>query len=95
VRWVGGCVTTVANDIYLGRLREDSVSGTILTERNRHVGTVSASGEALELEAEFTAVATGNKTFVATGIRNGGTGTLHADATAVRNRYLYVDYIRG
>lgn len=95
VRSIVGCVTSVANDIYLGRIREDNVSGTILMERNRHVGTVSASGEELSLEAEYTAVATGNKTFVATGVRNGGTGTLHADATAVRPRYLYVDYIRG
>ena len=95
VRWYGGCVTTVAADIYLGRIREDNVTGTILQERNRQIGTTSASGEPLELEAEFTAVATGNKTFVATGVRNGGTGTLHADATAVRPRYLYVDYIRG
>jgi hypothetical protein len=95
VRWVGGCVTTVANDVYLCRLREDSLVGTALMERNRVIGTTSASGEALECEVEYTAVATGNKTFVSTGVRNGGTGTLHADATASRPRYLYVDYIRG
>jgi hypothetical protein len=95
VRWSAGLVTTVAGDVALIRMREDDTSGTVLMERNFYLGTTATGGFASDLEANFTATATGNKTFVITGVRSGGTGTHHADATANRPRYLYVDYISG
>jgi hypothetical protein len=95
IRWYGGLVTTVGGDVALMRMREDDTSGTVLNERNFYLGTTATGGFGFSMEAEFTAVSTGNKTFVVTGLRNGGTGTHHADATANRARYLYVNYISG
>lgn len=95
VRWSGGLVTTVAADISLIRMREDDSTGTLLVERNFYLASTSSGGFGTELEATFTAEATEDKTFVITGTRNGGTGTHHADGTATRPRYLYVQYISG
>lgn len=95
IRWSGGIVSTVAGDIVLNRMREDSVAGTLMNERNFYLASTSTAGFGAELEATFTAITTANKTFIVSGIRNGGTGTHHADATATRPRYLYVDYISG
>lgn len=94
VRWSGGGVSTVAGDILLVRLREDSVTGTVLCERNFYIASTSSGGFGSEIEAEYTAVSTGSKTFVIAGVRNGGTGTLHIDGASTRPRYLYVDHVR-
>ena len=95
IRWSGGIVTTVGTDLVLIRIREDNLTGTLITERNFYLATTSSGGHGTELEGTFTAVATGDKSFVITGVRNAGTGTHHADGTATRPRYLYVDYISG
>lgn len=95
VRWYGGVASTVAADIALIRMREDSTSGTLMNERNITIASTSTAGFGFSIEARYTATATGNKTFIVSGIRNGGTGTQHADATATRARYLYVTYISG
>lgn len=95
IRWSGGVVTTVAGDIVLIRMREDTTAGTLIVERNFYLASTSTAGFGSEIEGTFTAVSTADKTFVVTGIRNGGTGTHHADGTATRPRYLYVDYISG
>jgi len=95
IRYFGGVVSTVANDVALIRIRENNTSGTALAERNFSIPSTSSGGYACALEARYTALATANKTFVATGVRNGGTGTHHADGTTVRTRLLYVEYISG
>ena len=95
VSWHGGIVSTVVGDIALMRMREDSTSGTLMTERNVYISGTTSAGNAASIEARYTATATANKTFIVSGIRNGGTGTEHADATATRPRYLYVTYISG
>lgn len=94
VRWSGGLVTTVAGDVALIRMRENDMAGTLLVERNFYLGSASSGGFGMDLEGEFTATSSGDKTFVVTGTRNGGTGTHHADGTVTRPRYLYVDDIR-
>lgn len=95
VRWVGSAQSTVADTGFLARIREDSLTGVLLVERTVWVATTTSSGVPADIEVEYAAVASGNKTFVATGAQNGGTGTLHADGLSTRPRYLYVDYIRG
>lgn len=95
IRWSGGLVSTVAADIVLVRMREDNVTGTLINERNVYISSTSTAGNGFTMEGRYTAVATADKTFVVSGIRNGGTGTQHADATGTRPRYLYVDYISG
>lgn len=93
--WWGGVATTVAGDTVTIRMREDNITGTILSERNHYLPTSSSGGFALYHEGRYTADATENKTFVIGGVRNGGTGTHHADGTATRIRLLYVEYVSG
>jgi hypothetical protein len=87
----------VSADTINTRLREDNVTGTQLQARRCYSHTSSAGfGFPGDLEAEYVAVSTGNKTFVATGVRSTGTGTaIVAEGSATTPRYLYVDYIRG
>jgi hypothetical protein len=96
VRFVGTMQSDVTDDTINSRLREDNVSGTQLQLRRAQSPTSSAgSGVGMDVEAEYTAVATGDKTFVATGARSTGTGNITCEASATQPRYLYVDYIRG
>lgn len=94
VRWYGGVASTTTDSVVLVRIRENNVSGTIINERNFAIPTTTTPGVGTPIEAEFPADATGNKTFVITCVRNGGTGTLHGDGAATRSRYLYVDDVR-
>lgn len=78
-----------------GLLREDGLAGT---EMSGQVDAVQpgVAGGVFGFEAEFTAVSTGNKTFVVTGRRVSGTaGDMRLEAATTRPAYLYVDYIRG
>lgn len=84
--------STVANDITIVRLREDNATGTEMTSGRITLET-SGLGNVLTIEAEYTAGATANKTFVAAGIRTAGTGNLRRVAALNRPTYLYVDYV--
>ena len=97
VRFVGTFQSDVADDMMNSRLREDNAAGTQLQLRRAQSPTATAgSGVGMDVEAEYTAVATGNKTFVATGVRSTpGTGNITCEGAATQPRYLYVDYIRG
>jgi hypothetical protein len=94
IRHVAKFSTDSADTLVVSRIREDSVTGTALSNHQTNMGTTSAFGFTLINEVEFTATATGNKTFSATGNRNGGSGNITAEATATAPTYLYVDYIR-
>lgn len=85
--------TTVANDIAIVRLREDNVTGTEMTSARSGAMDTSGLGNVITAEAEYTAAATANKTFVVTGIRTTGTGNLRRVAATNRPAYLYVDYV--
>lgn len=79
---------------FLGRIREDSVTGTEIQIR-RLMGPVAATFFAARFETEFTATLTQDKTFAATLQRTGGsTQTITLNATAGRPSFLYVDYVR-
>lgn len=96
IRWVGCFNSTVADDVVLGQIREDSVSGTVLQTGRVSIPLASSStGWHCYLEAYYTAGSTGSKTFVATGDRVAGTGTCHREASAARPTILYVQYISG
>lgn len=94
VRWSGGVASTTAGDVVLIRVREDSVTGTNLSERNFHIASASSGGFGMDIEAEYTALADGDQTFAVTGLRNGGTGALNGEGASTRPRFLYVDEVR-
>jgi len=91
VRWAGHILGAAISDQGLIRIRETNVAGAAI--QIGRIKTPTATNYPIDLEAEFTAVATGNKVFVATLQREVGTVTRIANAT--QPVYLYVDYIRG
>jgi hypothetical protein len=93
VRMVFNTLSTVAGDIDLVRIREDSIAGTILQSARSAIP--AATGFLYIYEAEYTAVVTGSKTFVFSGARSSGTGSISHIASANAPSYFYVDYIRG
>jgi len=94
VTWDATVTSSVAADIARSRLRENNISGTQLQLRNIGIPGTGA-GFIMRLEAEYTAVSTGSKTFAATCQRITGTGNLSCNANANEPQYLYVDYLRG
>lgn len=77
--WFHGRVSTdVANDTAGLRIREDAgVAGTQLGFTNMHMPTTSGNGFTTTVYAEYTAAASGSKTFTLTGQRTAGTGVAH------------------
>lgn len=75
------------------RIREDSVSGTEMTLRRIHL--IDDTGRwGFTVYAEYTATATGSKTFHVTGDRPGGAGgTLVRKASATIPTYIFVDRV--
>lgn len=96
VRMILHIGTTVANDWVTLRLCETNLAGTQLHSiDNAPLPSTTAAGHYFAIEGEYTAVATGNKTFVVGGVRASGTGTLRREAAAIRPTIFYVDYVRG
>lgn len=93
VRIVTRIGTTVANDAVIVRLREDSTAGTEMASGRLGSLDTGVAGNLIVFEAEYTAAATANKTFVASAVRSSGTGTYHREAGTNRPTYLYVDYV--
>lgn len=73
--FVTGSLSTVCRLM----IRENNTTGTIIQLRQIVPGVLN-QGEALRAEAFYTATSTGNKTFVATGIRATGSGNVAAQA---------------
>jgi hypothetical protein len=95
IRFVANFQSSVSGDTVNMRIREDSTIGTQLQGCRVHSVILTAGfGFQANIEAEYTAVATGNKTFVGTGERSSGTGNITCEGAATAPRYLYVDYIR-
>lgn len=96
VRAVTHIATTVANDLVTLRLNETDLSGTQLQSNdNRELLSTSVAGFYFDIEGEWTAVATANKTFVVGAVRASGSGNLRREAAATRPTIMYVDYVRG
>lgn len=97
VKWVAGYTSDVAGDTLFLRLREDSVSGTVMTLVRADVRVTNGAGSrwVAIAEVEYTAGATGSKTFVGTYVRASGTGNVKVTAGAGLPTYLYVDLVVG
>lgn len=83
-----------AFEISTMRLREDSSTGTQLLAPNVQMSTASTVGFFCTGSVEYTAVATGAKTFVLTGQRNNGAGNHQIRAGATRPTTLVVDMLQ-
>lgn len=94
VTWDLPLTVSVATDTHFVRIRENNSTGTQLNVR-RYMGPATTQSFPFRIEAEYTAVATANKTFVGTFIRSAGTGSLTSHSAADVPSYLYVDYVRG
>lgn len=97
ITYDAGFTSATALDTVFLRLRENNLVGTQLSI-NRYDNRVTNGGGSrwpARIEVEFTAVATGSKTFAATLQCNVGTSTAQIVAGASLPVYLYVDYIRG
>jgi hypothetical protein len=96
VRFNAGWNSTVLGDAITARLREDTSSGNLLDSATLVTTLVSASrGAKVVLEAQFVASSTANKTFVATGQREAGTGSCRLAAATSRPAILEILYISG
>ena len=95
VRFYGGFAGTVTDDNINARIREDNSTGTEMQNSASQLPFTSGVPWILPMEAEYTASATANKTFVATLVRLSGSGSVRLEAASSRHAYLYVDYIRG
>lgn len=93
VEFWGEFVSTVAGDDVGVQLREDNVSGTVLTLVIKNIETASVA-EAFYLRREYTATATGSKTFVVTGDRLVGTGNVSRLSASTLPAYLTVTHIK-
>lgn len=71
-------------------LREDTSSGTVIQLRQAGL-MVTAQAYPVLLQAFYTAVSTGNKTFVVTAVRQAGAGTYTAIANAQSPTLFYVE----
>lgn len=85
------------NDDVQLRIREDSISGNQLQEDGFELthDLQSTRGQHQVIEAEYTADATENKTFVVTAELAAGTGDLRREAAANKPSYLYLNYVEG
>ncbi|WP_328850252.1 hypothetical protein OG994_16600 [Micromonospora globbae] len=94
IRYVTRVGTTASGDRAFVRIREDTVSGSELVGDSWYLVNPGAAGTPCSMEGEYTAPATGNKTFHLTLQRDVGTGTLRREGSFMPT-YIYVDYIRG
>lgn len=90
-----GWGSTASGDAIRCRLREDTVSGTLMNSSQVNIGQVTTTGAYHTLVvAEYTAVSTGSKTFVVSGDQEAGSGTCRMEHASDRPGYITVDFIR-
>lgn len=87
--------SSVADGYVRGRIREDTSAGTQIQSRQVPSTIAANQSQPLNMEVFYTAVATGSKTFVATAIRQAGTGNITATAASDTVSYLYVEFVSG
>jgi hypothetical protein len=96
IRLITHLGSSVSSDTANLNIKEDTVSGTELQGAAALplVGSASA-GIYYQISTDYTAVATGSKTFVGTLVRSAGSGNVRREAAAIRPTYLTVDYAYG
>lgn len=87
--WYTQVQSSVAGDAAGCKLREDNVAGTQMTNQRYELSDAGA-GVGIAQYAEFTAVASGSKTFVGTIVRSTGTGNFTAAASATQQSNIFV-----
>lgn len=87
--------TTVADSRVIVRIREDNLAGNAFEQANVWPDFTGSIGMPVALKAPFTAGSTGNKTFVVTGVRASGTGTINMSGDASTPNLLDVYYRNG
>jgi hypothetical protein len=93
-----GLSSSVAADVVGAKLREDSITGTVLDSAIEDINDATAPTtrkHALILLSDYTALSTANKTFVVTGERATGTGNVRMPGSSARKSYLLVRYESG
>lgn len=93
IRFLGFASSTVAADLAFMRIREDTLTGNQLQGVTTYIATTTGNGFQFAAEVEFVAIATANKTFVATGSRASGTGTGQSPFGPSRQGYLTLDLV--
>ncbi|TAJ21830.1 MAG: hypothetical protein EPO65_00585 [Dehalococcoidia bacterium] len=93
VEFWAGFASSVANDQVQVNLREDNLTGTLLAF-DVGVMPIASVIKAFYVRREYTATATGNKTFVATGDRYAGTGNVYRGAASTVPALLTVTHIK-
>lgn len=96
VKLVTHMMSSVTTDTTTLGLREDTAAGVEINGAAALplVGSATA-GVYYQVEGDFTAVATGSKTFVAVANRASGSGNVRREAAATRPTWLTVDYAYG
>lgn len=85
--------STADGDVMFLRIWAGSTSGTQL--HSSRLVLEQGAGPRSHVYVEWEATSTGNQTFIVTGERESGSGTLHMDAAGTIPGYLFVDYISG
>jgi len=86
--------SSVAADSATPRIREDNVSGTQI-QATRIQYPIASVGFMTFLYGEYTAVSSGSKSFVLTGIRASGTGNISFIASAGNPTYFWIEHNRN
>jgi hypothetical protein len=88
--------SSVSTDQIVCRLKPTDVSGTTM-QLGQQIGSGNSSFGygPLPLMAFWTAITTGNQTFVVTAERNGGTGSCRLDAAALTPALMWCQYAYG
>lgn len=90
VEFKGKLSTDVALDASNLRIREDNLTGTLFGFNQIYLPTTTANGWAAAVYGEYTAVATGSKTFVMTGQKSIGAGTAHRIRAAATTPCFFI-----
>jgi hypothetical protein len=93
ITWDGRVQSTVNADDIAYKIREDSVSGTVLQDVAADIAISTRTWRA-HFETEYEADTTEDKTFVVTLDRLAGSGDITMFATSTQPCFLYCDYIR-
>lgn len=82
--------SSTAGDVVVTRIREDNSTGAQIQGGQVECSTTSTTGYSNSIRTEWTAGATGSKTFVFTVVRGGGAGNIIHRAAATAPGFLTI-----
>lgn len=92
-RPVANAVGSPSNESCILRIREDNTAGNQIQAGQVYLASTSAVGYVGALYTEYTAVATGAKSFVLTGQRGTGANTQYVTGSGNSPGYLAIDFV--